>query len=347
MAFQSAPGYNNLPNGAFSPVIYSQKVQKQFRKTAVVADITNSDYFGEITNYGDSVQIIKEPDIAISRYARGTQLTSQDLQDEDFTLLVDRSNSFQFQVDDIEKKHSHVNWMDLATDRAGYKLAQEYDADVLGYLTGYEQVTLGGAWTARTAPVGTKAESGADVDELFAIHKLTRANFVSGGSASDSIAVGVSGTYDATPLQILNRFNRLLDQQNVDKEGRWVVVDPVFMEVLMDENSKLMNELYQDTEQLSNGKISTAKIRGFRVYLSNNLPYLGNGPGISDNNGSATDFGFIVAGHDSAVATAEQIKKTESFRSPFGFSDIVRGMHLYGRKILRPTSLLRAAYNIN
>ena len=41
--FAKAVGYNNLPNGAFSPVIYSNKVQKQFRKASVVQDITNSD----------------------------------------------------------------------------------------------------------------------------------------------------------------------------------------------------------------------------------------------------------------------------------------------------------------
>jgi hypothetical protein len=345
MAFQSATGYNNLPNGKFSPVIYSQKVQKQFRKTSVVQDVTNSDYFGEISNYGDSVQIIKEPEIAISKYARGAQLTSQDLEDQDFTLIVDRANAFQFQIDDIEKKQSHVNWMDLATDRAAYNLAQTYDADILGYLSGFEQLTLGSAWTARTAPVGTKSESTADSDELFAIHKLARNSFVSGGSSSDSIAIGTAGTYDVTPLQVVNRMNRLLDQQNVPKEGRWLIVDPVFLEIIMDENSKFMNQFYQDSEQLSNGKLSANTVYGFKWYTSNNLPFIGSGPAVLDNNGSATDYGVIVAGHDSAVATAEQINKTESFRSQFGFSDIVRGMHMYGRKILKPTGLVRAIYN--
>jgi len=345
MAFQSATGYNNLPNGKFSPVIYSQKVQKQFRKTSVVQDVTNSDYFGEISNYGDTVQIIKEPEIAISKYARGAQLTSQDLEDQDFTLIVDRANAFQFQIDDIEKKQSHVNWLDLATDRAAYNLAQTYDADILGYLSGYEQATLGGAWTARTTAVGTKSESTADNDELFAIHKLARNSFVSGGSASDSIAVGTAGTYDVTPLQVVNRMNRLLDQQNVPKEGRWLIVDPVFLEILMDENSKFMNQFYQDSEQLSNGKLSANTVYGFKWYTSNNLPFIGSGPAVLDNNGSATDYGVIVAGHDSSVATAEQINKTETFRSPFGFSDIVRGMHMYGRKILKPQGLVRAVYN--
>lgn len=43
MAFSSAAGYNNLPNGVFSPTIYSKKVQKAFRKKSVAEDITNSD----------------------------------------------------------------------------------------------------------------------------------------------------------------------------------------------------------------------------------------------------------------------------------------------------------------
>lgn len=53
MAFERAAGYNNLPTGAFSPQIYSKKMQKFFRKTAVVEAITNSEYYGEISDYGD------------------------------------------------------------------------------------------------------------------------------------------------------------------------------------------------------------------------------------------------------------------------------------------------------
>ena len=61
MAFNTASGYGNLPNGNFSSVIYSKKVQLAFRKSTVVGDITNADYFGEITAQGDTVRIIKEP----------------------------------------------------------------------------------------------------------------------------------------------------------------------------------------------------------------------------------------------------------------------------------------------
>jgi len=43
MAFQAAPGWGNLPNGAFSPIIYSKKVQTALRKSTVCGDITNSE----------------------------------------------------------------------------------------------------------------------------------------------------------------------------------------------------------------------------------------------------------------------------------------------------------------
>jgi len=76
MAFQSAAGHGNLPNGVFSPVIYSKQVQLAFRKSSVVEDITNNDYFGEIANMGDSVKIIKEPEVSVQAYARGTQITA-------------------------------------------------------------------------------------------------------------------------------------------------------------------------------------------------------------------------------------------------------------------------------
>lgn len=343
--FQSAVGYNQLQGGSWSPTIYSKKVQKQFRKSSVAKDITNTDYFGEIANFGDSVIIIKEPEIVVTPYARGTQLTSQDLDDQSFTLIIDRANSFQFDVDDIESKMSHVNWQEMASNRAAYKLADTFDRDILGYASGYDFNTSTNVWAARTTAVGTKAETSADPDELLAVNKLTRASFVSGGSATESVAVGTAGTYDVTPVAIFNRVNTLFDLQNVDKDNRWAVVDPVFMEILLDENSKFVNDFYQKGEQLSNGKISSDKVRGFRLYLSNNLPYVGTGPGTLDNNGSNANYGVLVFGTDSAVASAEQINKTEKFRSTETFADVVRGLHMYGRKILRPQGLARVWYN--
>jgi hypothetical protein len=348
MAFQSAAGYTNLQNGVFSPTIYSKKVQKQFRKTAVAEAITNNEYMGEIKSFGDSVRILKEPEVNVQPYARGTQVTPQDLEDSDFTLTVDRANYFAFRVDDIEESQSHVNWLDLASNRAAYSMSMEFDRDILGYISGYEFNKSTNLWVARSTAVGTKAEASADADELFGIHKLTRASFVSGGSASESVAVGTQGTFDITPLEMLNRFDRLFAEQNVPMENRWVVIDPAFAEKLKDENSKLINNDYNPgADQLTNGKLAEGTVRGFKVYQSNNLPKIGGGPGVVDTNGSSTDYGVIIAGWSGAVATASQISKTEQFRDPNSFGDLVRGMNLYARKILKPQGLVRCWYNIN
>lgn len=347
MAFASTSGYSNLPQGNFSPTIFSQKAQLAFRKTSVSEDITNSSYYGEIANYGDSVRIIKEPAITVRSYTRGKSITPQELDDEDFTLVVDRANEFSFKLDDIEQAHSHVDFMDLASNRAAYELRDTYDEDVLGYLTGYSKDT--GSWVARTAASGTKADSSADADELLATHKLYADDFTSGAGATDGIVVGVDGTFDATPIQIFNRANRLLDSLSVPSEGRWAVIDPVFKEFLLDENSKLVHEDWGSGEGLTNGKISTRKLRGFRLYESNNLPYLGTGPSTvaTTTTRDASNIGIIAFGHDGAVATASQINKTEKLRSHDSFADVVRGLHLFGRKILRPEALVRAAYNVN
>lgn len=351
MAFKTAAGYGNLPNGNFSPVIYSKKVQSAFRKTSIVEDITNSDYFGEIANFGDTVRIIKEPEITVQEYARGTQVTPQDLTDDDFTLVVDKANYFAFKIDDIEEAHSHVNFESMASDRAGYRLKDQFDQEVLGYLSGFKQSALSTvANTANDVKSGTDPVT-AGSDGLLSSMELTHGDFASGGTAANSIAMSASNaSADATPLAILNRMSRLLDQQNVDRDGRWVVVDPVFAEELNDENSKLLNNDFAGGQNagdlLRNGRVISGLIRGFRVYMSNNLPSIGTGAGTIATAGSQTNFGVVVAGHDSAVATASQVEKVETYRDNDSFADIVRGMHLYGRKILRPEALVRAKYNL-
>jgi hypothetical protein len=144
---------------------------------------------------------------------------------------------------------------------------------------------------------------------------------------------------------LLNRIARKMDQANVDQDGRWVVVDPVFVEMLMDEDSKFINADFGGGDELRNGRMGSGVLRGLRVYKSNNLPYLGTGPDTTASAGSETNFGVIVAGHDSSIASAQQLAKTETFRSPTTFSDQVRGMQLYGRKILRPEAIMTAVYN--
>ena len=354
MAFPKATGYQNLPNGNFSPIIYSKQVQLAFRKSSVVEDITNSDYFGEIANMGDSVKIIKEPEVSVQAYNRGTQITAQDLDDEDFTLVVDQANYYAFKIDDIEAAHSHVNFMSLASDRAAYRLRDQYDQDVLGYLCGFEQSAKHvNADTARTTVPGSKAISTAGADELLTSMKLKKSDFDaitifcrrrSFYSISFVCLELLLPTATVTPFQVVARMGRLLDQQFVDTTDRWLVVDSVFIELLKDEDSRLLNSDFGGSG-LQNGLVMN-NLHGFKVYVSNNLPQIGGGPATSGSGNQNTDFGVIVAGHGSAVATAQQVIKTESYRDPDSFADIVRGMHLYGRKILRPEGLVTAKFNV-
>ena len=353
MAFSSASGYGNLQNGVWSPVIYSKKVQVAFRKSSVAQAITNSEYFGEISSMGDSVKIVLEPEVSVRQYARGTQITAQDLEDSDFTLVVDKANYFAFKLDDIEAAQSHINWLSLASDRAAYRLRDNFDQDILGYLSGFEQSALHtNADTARTTTPGTKANSAAGADELLASMKLNRASFGNitlGGDNSIPVAPRLPGatslsSTSVSPLMIIARMSRLLDSQNVDTTGRWIVVDPVFIEMLKDEDSRLLNADFGGSG-LQNGLV-VKNLHGFRVYVSNNLPKVGTGPGTVGTSQQNTDYGVLVAGHDSAVASAEQINKVETYRDPDSFADIVRGMHLYGRKILKSEAISTAKYNV-
>ena len=355
MAFGKASGYTNLNSGNFSPVIYSKQVQLAFRKASIVDAITNNDYFGEIANMGDTVKIIKEPEISVSAYLRGTTISQQDLTDNDFSLVVDKANYFAFKVDDIEEAHSHINFQTLASDRAAFRLADQHDQEVLGYLAGYKQAALhANAGAVNDQVNGTKADAAAGTDELLAANKLKKVSFgnITTASAADHsipVAARLPGatalpTAYVSPAMLVARMARLLDAQNVPTQGRWIVVDPVMMEVLRDEDSRLLNADFGGAG-LQNGMVLN-NFHGFRVHVSNNLPSVGTGASTTGTANQNTNYGVIVAGHDSSVATAEQINKTETYRDPDSFADIVRGMHLYGRKILRPEGLVTAKYNL-
>lgn len=100
---------------------------------------------------------------------------------------------------------------------------------------------------------------------------------------------------------------------------------------MQDETSKLVGVDWQssnaDGSILRNGKILNGLIRGFDPYRTNNMPLDGS------------SHYQLMVGHMSAVATASQIAKVEKYRDPHSFADVVRGMHMFGRKVLRTTAL--------
>lgn len=277
--------------------------------------------------------------------------------DENFTLVIDKADYWAFKMDDIERQHAHHNWESMATNRAGYRIADQMDQEILGYLSGAKQ-SAPHLNPDEVRVAGDKSGTDpatVDADGLLASMKLTRgdfsSNFGTAGTATHSIPLGpnpTAGTSNfASPLQVMNRANRLFDQQNVPADGRWIVVDPVFWEILQDEDSKLVShDFVSDGEStLRNGMKTTMPVRGMRVYVSNNLPKFGSGPGTNTTTSQLTNYGYAVAGHDSAVAMAQQITKSEKSRLEGSFGDLLKGLNLYGRKILRPEALVQITYN--
>ena len=349
MAITSASGGFN---GNFSPIIYSKTAQIALRKAAVTNAITNNSYFGEIANQGDVVRIQKEPDVTVNALERHTAISVEKLNDEDFSLTIDKANYFAFKMDDIEDQFANVDYVSLAADRAAYKMADSMDADVLSYLSGH---TTAGAFITTTSGDAQHDTAGNLTGEFLTANHLDATDFgnltiAATATAGDSVplaprlpgATALSAT-TVSPLTVVARMARKMDTQSVDSRGRWLVVDPVFIEMLKDEDSRVLNADFGGSG-LMNGLVLN-NLHGFRVYVSNNLPAAGTGAGTSGTSAQSTNYGVIVAGQEEAVASAEQINKVENYRDPDSFADIVRGMHLYGRKILRPEALITARYN--
>ena len=319
MAFGSAAGYGNLPSGNFAPQIFSQKVLKFFRRASVAEDITNTDYTGEIENFGDTVNIIKEPTITVSSYTRGSVVNTQNLADDQITLTVDQANAFAFKIDDIEERHSHVNFEALATSSGAFSLKRKYDANVLQTLSdgagiaGADDASLSGGLTTTNSALGT---------------------------ASAPINVET----DDAGINLMLLMARVLDDQSVPEENRWFVAPPIFYEKMFQAGNK-MAEVQVTGDASSNlryGLATPGTLAGFSCYKSTAL----NSTAGTDQvtlSGVATDASenIIMAGHISAAATASHIAKTEVVRSTESFSDVVRGLHVFGRKVLRPEALVR------
>lgn len=299
MAFQSASGYGNLPNGNFSPVIYSKKTIKFLRQISIVDEVTNTEFEGEIGNPGDTVRIIKQPIVTVSAYARGQVLATQDIEDDDITMIIDKANYYKFSINDIEKKHSHVAFEDMAAESAAYKLKDAFDTEVL-----------------TTMLAGATAITGAGTDAA-------------------PVAVSYTAGADFTPVNILARIARSLDEANVpDDGGRFVIAKPAFFEQLYQEDAKLIDvAVTGDRESiLRSRKLGTSRpVHGLNLYKTNNAP-------VGASSGSAS----LLAGHVMATATAKNILSAEMLRNRDTFADDYRGLMVYGRKVVRPEALVAA-----
>jgi N4-gp56 family major capsid protein len=121
---------------------------------------------------------------------------------------------------------------------------------------------------------------------------------------------------------VLVPLSVLLDEANVPSEGRTVVVPPWFHGRLRGDDRFIRADASGQASAAISGAVGRAS--GFDIQVSNNAPLV-----------TGDDY-RIVARHPMALSYAEQINKTEAYRPESSFSDAVKGLHLYGAKLVRP-----------
>jgi hypothetical protein len=277
---------------AFKPEVWNANLLVALEKSLVYAapGVVNRDYEGDIANYGDTVHITSLADPTVGTYTPHSDITIEDVDDSDATLLIDQAKYFAFEVDDVEKRQAFNGGRVLTEQarKAAYKLRDVADQYVAGLMA-----------------------AGVDAGNLIAEQ-----------------TVSVSST--AKAYDVLVDLGVKLDEDSVPDEGRWVIVTPGFYGLLKKDSRFVGAGDAQSAQIRANGIVGEAA--GFSVRKTNNAP---NGPGAGAGK-------LIVAGYSGAVTYAEQINKTEAARKEKGFADIVKGLHLYGSKVVRPTGLAAA-----
>ena len=156
--------------------------------------------------------------------------------------------------------------------------------------------------------------------------------YIAGMHAEAGVTTGL-GT-DETPLAITSAtkayeslvdLKGALDDQNVPAEGRFVVVPSAFYGYLLKDNRFVSAGTQKTDQTLATGYIGEAA--GFSIYQSNNVP---------NTKGAAYK---VLAGTRAAISFAQQITKTEALRMETQFSDEVRGLLVFGAKVVQPKAL--------
>lgn len=142
---------------------------------------------------------------------------------------------------------------------------------------------------------------------------------------------------DAKPEDAYNLLVDLkvaLDRQNCPTKGRICVVPPEFEGFMLKDSRFVAVATNDSNERLTEGTVY--KSAGFEIHVSNNAPHDDKG-----GSGSTTVYD-VIAGCDQSGTYADQILNTEAYRPEKSFSDAVKGLHVYGAKVLRSACVYNA-----
>lgn len=138
---------------------------------------------------------------------------------------------------------------------------------------------------------------------------------------TDAAPVAVKGTAAYEQLVMLAQR---LDEANVPSDGRFAVVPPVFYSQLLLDSRFVAAGTAKTDAVLANGLVGEAA--GFAIYKSNNCPTV---KGVTK----------IIAGHPMAITYVEQVVETEAYRPEKRMADAVKGLLVYGAKLVQPSAI--------
>lgn len=118
----------------FIPEVWSARLLENLDKNLVYANLLNRDYEGDISQYGDTVHINSIGDIAVRAYSKGNDITVDDVNMSEQTLIIDQGDYFAFKVNDVDKVQARADYMNTAMGRAAYSLSDKTDQYLAGLL---------------------------------------------------------------------------------------------------------------------------------------------------------------------------------------------------------------------
>lgn len=302
---------NGLKAAGFIPEIWSGKLIEKFYAATVLAAISNTDYEGEIRNAGDTVKIRTKPTITIKDYRADGLLELERPKGSVVDLVIDKGKYFNTILDDVMEVQSDLNNMSLWADDASEQMKIVVDTEVLTSLQG----------------------------QAAAANRGTTAGKVSGdinlGETTTPLAVVPNdpGAGEVDVLDVILRLGQALDEQNIPESGRWLII-PTWMSTYIKRSELRQAYLSGDAvSMLRNGRIGM--VDRFTIYVSNLLPQ-GTLAGLASGETA------IYAGHAHGLTFASQINNVESMRSEQTFGTILRGLQVYGYKVIDNVALAQA-----
>jgi hypothetical protein len=289
----------------FIPQIWSKVILAALQKKLVYGSpmVVNSDYEGEISGPGNTVNITQFGDPTVSDYTPGGTITYQQLSDAGLTLLIDQAKTFSFSIDDIDRRQAAGDMQAYLEGRAAYKLADSADQYIAAKYTGAAAGNVLGSTGAPLLPLPYQLSAGGSTNTL-----LHPADFY---------------------VMVLEPLKVILDQNNVPDEDRYITVPPWAMSLISQTQAFVSVTDMQGEPSQTFQRGFAGQVSGFNVMKTNNAPQPVAG-------GAGTGVWAIQAGHPMAMTYGEQITETEALRLQTTIADGVRGLHVYGSKLVRP-----------